>query len=49
MNGELKVTIKFLADVLFAKGIITSIEYEAINDIKSYSDLDDFTDNILGR
>lgn len=43
-----KVVLKFLADILYLKGIICWEEFEDIMESKIPSDLDKITDKIIG-
>lgn len=42
-----KLVLGLLADILYIKGIICYEEFEAINDIKSPTDVDDFIEKML--
>lgn len=42
-----KVVLKFLADVLYIKGVVCYEEFEAVMDAKSSFDLDKIVDRIL--
>lgn len=42
-----KLTLGLLADILYIKGIICYEEFEAINDIKSPTDVNDFVEKML--
>lgn len=46
MSGDLKIVLKVMADILFAKGVITPTECEGMNDISSFDELYAFTDTI---
>lgn len=42
-----KVVLKFLADVLYIKGVIRYEEFEDIMESKDFSDLDNIVDKML--
>ena len=42
-----KITLKFLADVLYIKGVICSEELEDILEVKTIEDLDNIIDKML--
>ncbi len=42
-----KITLKFLADVLYIKGVICSEELEDILEVKTMDDLDNIIDKML--
>lgn len=42
-----KITLKFLADVLYIKGVICSEELEDILEVKTMDDLDNIVDKML--
>ena len=42
-----KVVLKFLADVLYIKGVICYDEFEDIMEVKTFSDLDNIVEKML--
>ena len=46
--GGMSIVIKFLADILYYKGIITQFEIEDIYEAKTLSDLDSIISKIEG-
>jgi hypothetical protein len=45
--GSEKVTLGFLADVLFLKGVLCYEEYEAIQNVRTHSDVEDIVEGML--
>lgn len=42
-----KIVLKFIADLLYVKGMLYFEEFDAIMNVKSPSDLDDIIDNMM--
>lgn len=45
--GSEKLTLGFLADVLYLKGVILYEEYEAIMDVRTYGDVETIVERML--